>query len=44
MRWRGKRKSSNVEDRRSMRTSGRGSMGSKGGMLNLLPMAVQHNG
>ncbi len=44
MRWRGKRKSSNVEDRRSMRVSGRGSMGSKGGMLNLLPMVFKFLG
>ena len=44
MRWRGKPKSSNVEDRRSMRVSGRGSMGSKGGMLNLLPMVFRFLG
>ena len=44
MRWRGKRKSSNVEDRRSMRVSGRSSMGSKGGMLNLLPMVFKFLG
>ncbi len=44
MRWRGKRKSSNVEDRRSMRVSGRGSMGSRGGMLNLLPMVFKFLG
>jgi len=44
MRWRGRRKSSNVEDRRSMRVSGRGSMGGKGGMLNLLPMVFRFLG
>ncbi|MBT8350671.1 MAG: neutral zinc metallopeptidase, partial [Deltaproteobacteria bacterium] len=43
MRWRGNRKSSNVEDRRSMRTSGLG--GSRGGgLLRLLPMAVKFLG
>jgi predicted metalloprotease len=44
MRWRGKRKSSNVEDRRSMRVSGRGGSGSRGGMLNLLPMVFKFLG
>jgi len=43
MRWRGNRKSSNVEDRRSMRTSGLGSLGG-GGMLRLLPMAIKFLG
>ena len=41
MRWRGKRKSSNIEDRRNMRASGIGGMGGLGGgasgMLRLLP-------
>ena len=44
MRWRGKRKSSNVEDRRSMRISGRGRLGSRGGMLTLLPMVFKFLG
>ncbi|MFC1882945.1 neutral zinc metallopeptidase [Thermodesulfobacteriota bacterium] len=43
MRWRGNRKSSNVEDRRSMRTSGLGSSGG-GGMLRLLPMLFKFIG
>jgi len=43
MRWRGNRKSSNVEDRRSMRTSGLGGLGG-GGMLRLLPMAIKFLG
>jgi len=37
MRWRGKRKSNNIEDRRSMRASGVSSMGRGGGILRLLP-------
>lgn len=36
MRWRGNRKSSNVEDRRNMRVSGIGGAG--GGLLRLLPL------
>lgn len=40
MRWRGRRKSSNVEDRRSVRISGRGSSGG-GGLLRLLPMVFK---
>lgn len=44
MRWRGNRKSSNVEDRRSMRVSGRGGLGGGGGMLRLLPMAFKFLG
>ena len=44
MRWRGNRKSSNVEDRRSMRISGRGRSGRGGGMLNLLPMVFRFLG
>ena len=43
MRWRGNRKSSNVEDRRSMRTSGLGGLGG-GGMLRLLPMVIKFLG
>ena len=39
MRWRGNRKSKNVEDRRSMRASGLGGLG--GGMLRLLPMVFK---
>jgi len=35
MRWRGNRKSSNVEDRRDMRVSGQGGLGG-GGMLRFL--------
>ena len=44
MRWRGRRKSSNVEDRRSVRVSGRGGIGGRGGMLNLLPMVFRFLG
>jgi hypothetical protein len=39
MRWRGNRKSNNVEDQRSERVSGLG--GSGGGMLRLLPMVFR---
>ena len=42
MRWRGNRKSSNVEDRRSMRVSGFG--GSGGGLLHLLPTIIKFLG
>ncbi len=38
MRWRGNRRSSNVEDRRGMRASGSGSLGGGSGMLRLLPI------
>lgn len=42
MRWRGNRKSSNVEDRRSVRAAGPGGLGgSSGGMLRLLPMVFK---
>ncbi len=44
MRWRGKRKSSNVEDRRSMRVSGLGGPGSGRGMLHLLPVVFKFLG
>lgn len=40
MRWRGNRKSNNVEDRRSERVSGLGGSGG-GGMLRLLPMVFK---
>ncbi len=40
MRWRGNRKSNNVEDKRSMRVSGQGGLGS-GGLLRLLPMILK---
>ena len=43
MRWRGNRKSNNVEDRRSMRVSGGGGLGG-GGMLRLLPMVFKFLG
>ena len=48
MRWRGNRKSSNVEDRRSMRASGLGGLGrglgGGGGILRLLPVAFKFLG
>ena len=44
MRWRGNRKSINVEDRRSMRTSGLGGIGGGRGMLHLLPMVIKFLG
>jgi len=44
MRWRGNRKSSNVEDRRGMRASGSGSLGGGSGMLRLLPMVFKFLG
>lgn len=43
MRWRGRRQSSNVEDRRAIGTTGRGRLGS-GGMLRLIPMAFKFLG
>ena len=43
MRWRGKRKSSNVEDRRRMRASGIGSLGGSG-VLRLLPIVFKFLG
>lgn len=43
MRWRGNRKSNNVEDRRSERVSGLGGSGG-GGMLRLLPMVFKFLG
>ena len=45
MRWRDKRKSSNVEDRRNMSASGLGGLGSGGGgMLRLLPIVFRFLG
>ena len=45
MRWRGRRKSSNVEDRRSMRASGLGGLGrGGGGLLRLLAMVFKFLG
>ena len=44
MRWRGNRKSSNVEDRRGVRASGSGSLGGGGGMLRLLPIVFKFLG
>ena len=46
MRWRGKRKSSNVEDRRNTRVSGLGSLGGGGGggLLRLLPLVFKFLG
>lgn len=44
MRWRGNRKSSNVEDRRSMNISRLGGMGRGGGMLRLLPIVYRFLG
>lgn len=43
MRWRGNRRSSNVEDRRSMRASGIGGSGG-GGILRLLPLIFRFLG
>ena len=46
MRWRGNRKSSNVEDRRNQRTSSLGGLGGGrgGGMLRLLPVVFKFLG
>ncbi len=45
MRWRGKRKSNNIEDRRNMRASGLGGMGRGGsGILRLLPVVSRFLG
>ncbi len=41
MRWRGQRKSKNVEDRRSESGPALGGLGGRGGMLNLLPMVFK---
>jgi len=43
MRWRGRRQSSNIEDRRGMRASGSSRMGG-GGMLRLIPVAIKFLG
>ena len=44
MRWRGNRKSSNVEDRRSMRASGHAGLSGGSGMLRLLPVIFKFLG
>ncbi|WPD24756.1 MAG: neutral zinc metallopeptidase [Candidatus Electrothrix scaldis] len=44
MRWQGRRKSDNIEDRRDRRVSGAGGFGNNGNMLHLLPMAVKFLG
>lgn len=44
MRWQGKRKSDNIEDRRNERVSGAGGFGNSNGILRLLPMAVKFLG
>ena len=44
MRWRGRRKSSNVEDRRSVRVSSSASTGRGGGVLRLLPVVFKFLG
>lgn len=45
MRWRGRRKSSNIEDRRNMRASGFGGMGrGGGGVFRLLPVVFKFLG
>ncbi|WP_339133080.1 MAG: neutral zinc metallopeptidase [Candidatus Electrothrix sp. GW3-4] len=44
MRWQGRRKSENIEDRRNMRVSGAGGFGNNSSMLRLLPMAVKFLG
>jgi predicted metalloprotease len=44
MRWRGNRKSSNVDDRRSMRASGHQGLSGGGGMLRLLPVVFKFLG
>jgi len=44
MRWRGNRKSSNVEDRRNTRVSGHGGLTGGSGMLRLLPVVFKFLG
>jgi uncharacterized protein len=44
MRWQGRRKSSNIEDRRGMHVSGADGGGSGGSMLRLLPMVFRFLG
>ena len=44
MRWRGNRKSSNVEDRRSMRASRLSGGNGGGGLIRLLPMLFKFLG
>lgn len=44
MRWRGNRKSNNIEDQRNSRVSGLGGMGAGGGLIRLLPMVFRFLG
>ena len=44
MRWRGNRRSNNIEDQRNQRTSGLGAVGRGGGILRLLPMVFRFLG
>lgn len=44
MRWKGRRQSSNIEDRRGSQVSALGSMGRGGGMLRLLPLVFRFLG
>lgn len=44
MRWRGNRKSKNVEDRRNIRFSGPASSGGRSSLLNLLPLVFKYLG
>lgn len=44
MRWRGNRKSDNVEDRRNMQASGIGGIGGGSGLLRMLPMVFKFLG
>ncbi len=41
MRWKGNRRSQNIEDRRSQQVSGMGTIGRGGGLLRLLPMVYR---
>jgi len=44
MRWRGNRRSNNIEDQRNQRTSGLGAVGRGGGIIRLLPMVFRFLG
>ena len=44
MRWRGNRKSNNIEDQRNSRVTGLGGMAAGGGLLRLLPMVFRFLG
>ncbi|MCI5160615.1 MAG: hypothetical protein D3917_01035 [Candidatus Electrothrix sp. AX5] len=44
MRWQGRQKSDNIEDRRNQRVSGSGGFGNSNSMLRLLPVAVKFLG